>query len=476
MDHSIPVAIPGGKFSRSISQSCYGRKDSIVISGSFFGASSVNHPRNSGVAIKVSDPGMERKLSRTRKMSENIRSVESSSRRIATIPTQKEDITLQWVQMIVNQTMLKSGKAPLDKDAMEDLHFEVLDCKSRYYTSKRFLRLHFFQKQFCSVGEFSSTYSLRVHVPKLEGETHLGFVIKMIPENDPCRAYVFETGLFEKENEVYFDLMPAIKFHCKSSMIEDLIPECVYGSHNMDGAGVLVFKCCGEQGYESCQDPHGLKLEKVRSVVKSMAEFHASGRAFMLKHGINGVRRRYPSLSQDMYSNGMLLKEITDCIESFELLLNFALSSPQNHLAEEDLTDIQMQFGKLKNCDSYLLLNNLRRPSKTGKLTTIVHGELWDRNLLIHQKHNQVKIFDWKNAKLASATLDLAFLMLSSTSYEVREDSSNDLLKSYHQVYCQTLDKLSVAKEEQPSFRELEDDYAISSQVAVLQVGSESYM
>ena len=64
----------------------------------------------------------------------------------------------------------------------------------------------------------------------------------MIPENDPCRAYVFEAGLFEKENEMYFDLLPAIKFHCKKTSIQQLIPDCIYGSHNMDGAG--------KEGYE----------------------------------------------------------------------------------------------------------------------------------------------------------------------------------------------------------------------------------
>ena len=150
---------------------------------------------------------------------------------------------------------------------------------------------------FCSVGEFSSTYTVQIKVPKLD-EMQIDFVVKMIPENDPCRAYVFETGLFEKENEVYFDLMPAIKFHCKSSLIDELIPECVYGSHNMDGAGVLVFKCCGKQGFKSCQDPLGLKVEKIREIMKSMAEFHASSKAFVLKHGVHGVQRRYQNLSQ----------------------------------------------------------------------------------------------------------------------------------------------------------------------------------
>ena len=60
-------------------------------------------------------------------------------------------------------------------------------------------------------------------------------------------------------------------------------------------------------------------------------------------------------------------------------------------------------------------------------MDTIAHGELWDRNLLMLD--DKVKILDWKNAKLASATLDLAFLMLSSTTSDVRQTCTNDLLK-----------------------------------------------
>ena len=72
---------------------------------------------------------MERKLSRTRLMSENTRTVESKT--ITTIPTQKEDISLKWIHMIINQTLLKSGRAPLDQDAIEGMNYEIIDCKSR---------------------------------------------------------------------------------------------------------------------------------------------------------------------------------------------------------------------------------------------------------------------------------------------------------------------------------------------------------
>ena len=142
--------------------------------------------------------------------------------------------------MLINQRQLKNGQVPFDQDSLEGLSFEVVDCKK-------------------SVGEFSSTYKIHVYLPA-PNET-LGFVVKMIPFNDSCRAYVFQTGLFEKENEVYFDLIPAIKFHANQRkiqhQIDTSIPECIYGSHNNDGAGVLVFNCCAQSGFKEKINPQG---------------------------------------------------------------------------------------------------------------------------------------------------------------------------------------------------------------------------
>jgi hypothetical protein len=51
-----------------------------------------------------------------------------------------------------------------------------------------------------------------------------------------------------------------------------------------------------------------------------------------------------------MYSNGMLITEISDCMESFELLLNCAMtdSTSKLNISEEDLIEIKKQFFKLK--------------------------------------------------------------------------------------------------------------------------------
>ena len=78
------------------------------------------------------------------------------------------------------------------------------------------------------------------------------FIVKMIPENDPCRIYVFETGLFEKENEIYFDFLPAINFYFIKSqtqaidagsktVVDKITPDCFYGSHNMVNKKLIIF-------------------------------------------------------------------------------------------------------------------------------------------------------------------------------------------------------------------------------------------
>lgn len=309
------------------------------------------------------------------------------------------------------------------------------------------------------------------------------FIVKMIPENDPCRVYVFETGLFEKENEIYFDLLPAIKFYFHKNVIikndaiptvlDEIIPECFYGSHNIDGAGVLVFQSCATKKFKECQDPSGLNLQQLKSVVQRIAEFHAISRAFVVKHGVNGVQRRYPMLNQDMYSNGMLIKEISYCLDAYEQFFNTVTSStpsmPQLKLSEDDLLEMKSQFLKLKGCEPEYLLKNLRK-SSDGTLTTIIHGELWERNIMLDEENN-VKILDWKNTKLASSCLDLAFFLLSSTSSELRQKHTEELLTLYHETFSNILTNMKLDVEV-PDIQELSDEYKQCAQFASLQVSS----
>ena len=85
------------------------------------------------------------------------------------------------------------------------------------------------------------------------------------------------------------------------------------------------------------------------------------------------------------------------------------------------------------------------------------------------QCNDNLKILDWKNAKIATATLDLAFLMLTSTKSAMRSESTGDILATYHEVFCQYLTTLNPSLET-PTIEELEIDYYHSLEYAITQV------
>ena len=82
-----------------------------------------------------------------------------------------------------------------------------------------------------------------------DSDDHFSFIAKLLPADDTGRVYVFEANLLEKEIEMYFSVLPSLRQFLRaqpggdlSALVEEAVPECVYGSHNMDGAGVLVFR------------------------------------------------------------------------------------------------------------------------------------------------------------------------------------------------------------------------------------------
>lgn len=78
-------------------------------------------------------------------------------------------------------------------------------------------------------------------------------------------------------------------------------------------------------------------------------------------------------------------------------------------------------------------------------------------------------IMDWKNAKIASATLDLAFLLFSSAGSKVlAPDNLSLVLKEYHGSFCSTLRKLQPRCPE-PSLSDVEADFRLSVKDSLLQ-------
>merc|ERR1719187_2225212 len=367
-------------------------------------------------------PGTSKKLLRVRKMNKE-------GYKPTTIPTEVSDINLDWACLLVNQHRLKHGLSPISKND-KIVKFEVLvdDCMK-------------------SAGDLSSTCRVVVVVDIDGQEAQYIFIAKLLPPDDPCRVYVFEANVFEKEISIYFELLPAIRqFLTRPNHPEDLkqlmsdnVPTCIYGSNDGNGAGVLVFECAMEKGYLHPVDPEGLSLPQVKCTFKFIAKFHAICSAMLTKKG-RDLRLRYPFLTTASSSTAQQIQGATNM---FDVCSQFIASVP-GHSA------LHQRFAALMGTDAARTMFQCMRRQHTSPLNTIIHGELWEKNLLYrHSASGQDEdlacvVLDWKNAKIASATKDLAFLVLSSTNNLLRTESLSDILHVYYSTFTVTLTQLGV--------------------------------
>lgn len=199
-----------------------------------------------------------------------------------------------------------------------------------------------------------------------------------------------------------------------------------------------------------------------------MANFHAIGSAMLINKG-KMLTLRYPFLSYNVYSSPIMQEGAR---RMFHIYSEF-LTSVSGELKLQD------KFNKYCNeeCAAKEMFTCLRR-QVDSPFNTIIHGELWEKNILFGEMNMecgevelQSILLDWKNAKIASATKDLAFLLLSSTSNSLRKTHIMDILRTYHTIFCESLEAQGVNTAECRSFS-FEDffaDYAMSTKGAFLQ-------
>jgi thiamine kinase-like enzyme len=215
------------------------------------------------------------------------------------------------------------------------------------------------------------------------------------------------------------------------------------------------------------------------TTIKFMAKFHAIGSALLITKG-KLINLRYPFLSSNVYSSPQMAEGAKGL---FHIYTEFLKSV-------SEAEDLHVKFTKYCNEDGAAreMFSCLRR-QVDNPFNTIIHGEMWEKNLLfashkIDKLDNEVDaaandieesddlmVLDWKNAKIASATKDLAFFLLSSTSNSLREDCLEDILETYYSIFCNSLKILGVNTDDCQglSFQEFRTDYAVSTKGAFLQ-------
>ena len=231
-----------------------------------------------------------KKLQHIRKLSESIqRGIQSRDGNIQTIPITEEDITVDWVRMIINQYKIKYTKSPcLTRQA--SVRCLVEDCK-------------------VSSGEMSTTFKIDARVSdeqqQQQQQQHYHFIAKLLPEDDSNRVWSLDNNVFAKEISIYFELFPSLRNVCHNTklrgFLDSHLPKVCFSSNNTAGLGVLVFENSQVDGYRHPKDPQGLSLKQVLCVVDFLAVFHAIGSAVV--NSKREIRSSYPFLESNVYSS-----------------------------------------------------------------------------------------------------------------------------------------------------------------------------
>merc|ERR1711936_288466 len=306
------------------------------------------------------------------------------------IPTEPEEINAQWLFEVINQYREVKNLSLLKKPD------DILECEinerlnSRGYLSSTYI-INCKFKVFTSFGMEESDYS---------------FFIKMFPSshiysNERGKYLVKRTKAFQREIETNFCFLRQLNMFVKETMSHtDKLksPDIVYGSHDEGGNGVIVWMdATAAHGFQPTNHCKGLSITQLYCVVATLSQFHAASVAFMLKNG-GRVEQEFPFLSRgveidkfanDEDLNGSPTNENGDNCDGQERLIGEMM--PVFKDFSRFIRKVPGHIDAYKSWERHrpmapgTVIRSSKREVKPP-LRAIIHGELWEKNILFHKR------------------------------------------------------------------------------------------
>lgn len=192
----------------------------------------------------------------------------------------------------------------------------------------------------------------------------------------------------------------------------------------------LVLEDVTADGFESANFAEGLSEERARAAVFTAARLHALSLALRERQGaldelfdflfpceraaagyLRLIRRGLPQLEE-------FLRGRSDCTEEAAAVSALCARAPS-------------------------LLDTLLRPVEPAP---IVHADFWCGNLLFRERDGncECKVLDWQMISLGRPMDDIALLLLSSLTPEMRRSIGDDLIEYYGVLLMAECEKLDI--------------------------------
>ncbi|CAK1541283.1 unnamed protein product [Leptosia nina] len=292
------------------------------------------------------------------------------------------------------------------------------------------------------------------------GERHsLPLVVKLPPRDPFGRLFVAEAQFDTREILFYTELAPALNKLAQEALGPDEclpVPRCVKAKlpDEIGGDSELVLEDVTSVGFDSADFAEGLSVDRARAALFAAARLHALSLALRDREGpldqrfdflfpceraaagyLRLVRRGLPQLEA-------FLRGRSDCVEEAAAVSVLSARAPS-------------------------LLGTLLQPAEPASLA---HADFWSGNLLFRERDgiNECIALDWQMVSLGRPMDDVALLLLSSLTPELRRAIGDSLIDDYGDRLEAECVRLGVASSGEIVRRSLKQDWPRAALRALL--------
>ena len=313
----------------------------------------------------------------------------------------------------------------------------------------------------CSEGENLLSELLAIDVTfRRDGgdQESLHLMAKLLSQDPFCRHFIIEAGFDAREIHFYTTLIPTVSQFCNSQFAWP-IPACYYAKYRQGTDSILVLQNLKHDDYQVKDFCTGLSLEEACAAVESIADIHAATLTYRIKENIDLVEA-FPFLFHPEAA-----------AQSYQQLLERGLPQLSSFLHTSEDPQLHAVLAKLHKLrpKAQDIITDLLRP--TSPISTLTHTDFWCNNLMFRNASpTQCSILDWQMATFSRPTNDIALLLVTSVSGEIRRTQTQHILDVYWDQLTNHASRLGLDIEAQLNYTKVDllQEYQQSLLLAML--------
>ncbi|XP_055636015.1 uncharacterized oxidoreductase dhs-27-like isoform X1 [Toxorhynchites rutilus septentrionalis] len=267
-------------------------------------------------------------------------------------------------------------------------------------------------------------------------------ILCKIPPLDPIRrARLNSTALFEREINVYANVLPALfEFQREKGVTEEMnagffnVPRC-YFTHFDAGSeeALILLENLRARKFSTWNKLEPMNYEHTRLVMTQLGKFHALSLA---------VKDQRP----DLFLHCKLPDAVVPAMQESAEIMNmveFALEAvihvldPQEEKARWKVEGLRYDF--------FETLKSSVDPQRAEPYAVLNHGDCWVNNLMFQYQNGtprEIIFLDWQLIRYGSPALDVLYFLFCCTDQPFRNKHFDEIVRIYYTALKELLEEL----------------------------------